>query len=448
MATRDSGDFIDDFAYPLPVAVICEMLGIPDDNHEILRSRLGLRCWPGLELSASEEELAKAAVGAQTLYDYLHALVTERADNLGDDLLSLLLRHQQEDQLTREEVVWAAHHPAAGRTRDTPPCLLGNGLLALIRNPDQLERLARAPDQARNAVEEFLRYDPSLLRAVPTGRRGRHPGRREHSGGVDPHSVTGGCEPGIRESSMRQTPSTSRRVNADQHLAFAAGRHLCAGHAVARLEGQIAFERIVQRLTGFELDGRTRTPGRIDVQRLSSASDPIPKPTRMTRKPTREPAAAREGNTPRVAGRVMARLTQAIDWFDNSLQNVVASSGFEPLHRTQSMIMMHIALGVSRPSDIAREMGLTRQNVHHMAKSLIDAGIIDSAPDPDDPRRTLYQLSEKSSDMRNLALDTMRELEAVLEQRIGARSLNGLRAALEADWGPEVASADELPGRN
>ena len=114
----------------------------------------------------------------------------------------------------------------------------------------------------------------------------------------------------------------------------------------------------------------------------------------MTRKPTREAATAREADTPRVAGRVMARLTQAIDWFDNSLQNVVASSGFEPLHRTQSMIMMHIALGVCRPSDIAREMGLTRQNVHHMAKSLIEAGIIDSAPDPDDPRRTLYRLSE------------------------------------------------------
>jgi len=151
-------------------------------------------------------------------------------------------------------------------------------------------------------------------------------------------------------------------------------------------------------------------------------------------------------NEPRVAGRVMARLTQAIDWFDNSLQNVVASSGFEPLHRTQSMIMMHIALGVSRPADIAREMGLTRQNVHHMAKSLIDAGIIVSAADPDDPRRNLYRLSEKSSDMRNLALDTMKELEAVLEQRIGTGTLNGLRTALEADWGEEVASADELTG--
>ncbi len=143
----------------------------------------------------------------------------------------------------------------------------------------------------------------------------------------------------------------------------------------------------------------------------------------------------------------MARMTQALDWFDNSLQNVVASSGFEPLHRTQSMIMMHIALGVNRPSDIAREMGLTRQNVHHMAKNLIKAGIIDSAPDPDDPRRSLYQLSEKSSEMRDLALNTMAALEAVLEQRIGTQSLNGLRAALEADWGPQIGSADELPRR-
>jgi DNA-binding MarR family transcriptional regulator len=166
----------------------------------------------------------------------------------------------------------------------------------------------------------------------------------------------------------------------------------------------------------------------------------------MTGRKARDTDSARREDEPRVAGRVMARLTQAIDWFDNSLQNVVASSGFEPLHRTQSMIMMHIALGVSRPADIAREMGLTRQNVHHMAKSLIDAGIIDSAPDPDDPRRSLYRLSEKSSDMRNLALDTMTELEAVLEQRIGTRTLNGLRTALEADWGEEVASADELTG--
>ncbi len=142
----------------------------------------------------------------------------------------------------------------------------------------------------------------------------------------------------------------------------------------------------------------------------------------------------------------MAGLTRALDWFDNSLQNVLRSSGFEPLHRTQSMILMHIALGIDRPADIAREMGLTRQNVHHMAKSLIDAGVIQSAPDPEDPRRNLYRLSEESGELRDLALETLARIEQALEQRIGRRRFDGLKSALAADWGPEIADADDLPG--
>lgn len=144
------------------------------------------------------------------------------------------------------------------------------------------------------------------------------------------------------------------------------------------------------------------------------------------------------GEHPRMAARIMAGLTQGLDWFDNSLQNVIASLGFEPLHRTQSMILVHIALGIDRPAEIAREMGLTRQNVHHMAKSLIEAGVIESAPDPEDPRRSLYRLSEQASELRNLAISTLADLEQVLEQRLGARRINALRTALEADWGPEI----------
>jgi DNA-binding MarR family transcriptional regulator len=150
------------------------------------------------------------------------------------------------------------------------------------------------------------------------------------------------------------------------------------------------------------------------------------------------------GEQSRIATRIMAGLTQGLDWFDNSLQNVLASLGFAPLHRTQSMILLHIALGIDRPADIAREMGLTRQNVHHMARSLIDAGMIESAPDPDDPRRNLYRLSEQASELRTLAISTMAELEQVLEQRIGSRRVTALRKALEADWGPEIENDEEL----
>ena len=162
------------------------------------------------------------------------------------------------------------------------------------------------------------------------------------------------------------------------------------------------------------------------------------------KKPSASPAAGPSPAERPVTGRIMAGLTQALDWFDNSLQNVVASRGFEPFHRTQSMIIMHIALGIDAPSDIAREMGLTRQNVHHMAKGLIDSGVVVSAPDPRDPRRSLYRLSDQAMELRGIALATMTELEQVLERRIGAARVAALRDALNADWGPDVADEQDL----
>lgn len=154
-------------------------------------------------------------------------------------------------------------------------------------------------------------------------------------------------------------------------------------------------------------------------------------------------ARPRRGRHP-VDPLIMATLTRAMDWFERSLQNVVASAGFEPVHRTQSMILMHIAMGIDAPSDIAREMFLTRQNVHHMARGLIERGIIEAVPDPGDPRRSRYRLSESASEMRRLALDTMADLERVLEKRIGANRVAALREVLASDWGPQITSHEEL----
>ena len=98
---------------------------------------------------------------------------------------------------------------------------------------------------------------------------------------------------------------------------------------------------------------------------------------------------------------LIAGLVKALDWFDNSLQNVLASQGFTPVHRTQSLILVHIASGVRSPADIAREMGLTRQNVHQMTKLLIDSGLVEQRQHPDDPRRIQYGLTESSAEIRN-----------------------------------------------
>jgi pimeloyl-[acyl-carrier protein] synthase len=252
MAERESGDFIDDFAYPLPVAVICRMLGIPADNHELLR-RGSAAMLAGLELSASPEELADAGAAAQALFDYLRDLVDERSGALGEDLLSLLIRHQMEDQLSHDEVVWAAITLLlAGH--ETTTHLLGNGLLALASHPDQAWRLAREPEHTANAVEEFLRYDPSLYVLFREAARAFD---------IDDVHIARGSllilslAAANRDPRIFDDPDTLdiTRTNAAEHVTFAGGRHLCAGHAVARLEGRIAFECLLSRLGDFELDG-------------------------------------------------------------------------------------------------------------------------------------------------------------------------------------------------
>jgi DNA-binding MarR family transcriptional regulator len=132
----------------------------------------------------------------------------------------------------------------------------------------------------------------------------------------------------------------------------------------------------------------------------------------------------------------MTGLVKALDWFDNGLQNALEARGFARVHRTQSMILVHIARGIVHPSAIAREMGSTRQNVHQMTKSLIDAGLVTQARDPTDPRRTIYRFARSAARVRSAALETLENLESMLAARIGTRALEQLRAALQLDWGP------------
>lgn len=139
---------------------------------------------------------------------------------------------------------------------------------------------------------------------------------------------------------------------------------------------------------------------------------------------------------------IIAGLVKALDWFDNSLQRILRQRGYEPVHRTQSLMLVHIASGIVRPSDIAREMGHTRQNTHQMVKPLIKAGLIEQIPDPSDGRSTLYRFTDDAAPIRDTALEILAHLETVLERRIGKSKVSALRTALALDWGPEV---DEMP---
>ena len=138
---------------------------------------------------------------------------------------------------------------------------------------------------------------------------------------------------------------------------------------------------------------------------------------------------------------IFAELVKAIDWYDVSLQSILAGRGMQSFNRTQSVMLIHIAEGITKPSDIARDMGATRQNIHAMAKPLIDAHIIEVVPDPVDGRSKQYAFCEDSLELRDTVIQLLKHLDRQLGERIGKGDLKDLKRALSSDWGEIIAHA-------
>ncbi|AVA15432.1 MULTISPECIES: flavin reductase [Sphingopyxis] len=134
-------------------------------------------------------------------------------------------------------------------------------------------------------------------------------------------------------------------------------------------------------------------------------------------------------------GYLMMDLMRAFYWFDEGLQSALKARGWQSISRSQSFTLANIALGIHRPSDIARNLGISRQAVSKMLQEMGEQGLITVEPDPDDKRASLVGFSEKSAQLRADALEILMQLERTIGERIGARALKALRAALGQDWG-------------
>jgi len=145
--------------------------------------------------------------------------------------------------------------------------------------------------------------------------------------------------------------------------------------------------------------------------------------------------------TPRRSMGMFAELVKAIDWYDVSLQSILTGRGLQSFNRTQSVMLIHIAEGIIKPSDIAHDMGATRQNIHAMAKPLIDAHIIEVVPDPEDGRSKQYAFCEDSLELRDTVLKLLKHLDKKLGERIGKSDLKDLKRALSSDWGEIIIQA-------
>jgi hypothetical protein len=245
-------DYMKDFAFPLPAMATGRMLGIPDADLPSLQGPM--RAFQDIyELGLTPEALAECDKGAQFTDDYFSALVEARRKNPGDDLLSALIAAKDgEDKLSQGELIGMCNL-LFGAGFETTTNLLGNGMLALLRHPDQMDRLRADLSLVPGAVEEMLRYDsPTQLGNRVTD------GPVEIAGTEIPAGSSVVALVGAAHRDPRRYPDPTRfdvtRSDAPV-LSFSSGIHYCLGASLARMEAQIAFTTLLRRFPGLRLDG-------------------------------------------------------------------------------------------------------------------------------------------------------------------------------------------------
>lgn len=132
-------------------------------------------------------------------------------------------------------------------------------------------------------------------------------------------------------------------------------------------------------------------------------------------------------------------LLQGFFWFDDGLQAHLQARGWTEVTRPESMVMTNVVIGVQKPSEIARNLGVSRQSVHATINQMAAKGIVELVDDPEDGRAKIVVLSETGQRMREDANQAMAQMVAQLRRRIGSRNVDNLIKAFSADWGEPPA---------
>jgi cytochrome P450 len=247
-------DLLADFAEPLPAIVTAEMLGVPAEDHAQLKGwsvtfaeMLGI-------FQHNPDRLGGVLRAVECLTAYFQDAIREQRQKPRDGLIHVLMMSEVDgDRLTEEEIIANCIVTMVGGL-ETTTNLIGNGMLSLLRNPDQLARLRAEPGLMPAAVEELLRYEsPS-----------------QHTARLAPEDVVlGGKLIRKRQAVIAVMAAGNRdperfadpdcldfdRPNNSSHLAFGWGAHFCFGAPLARAEGQIAFASLLRRFPALELTG-------------------------------------------------------------------------------------------------------------------------------------------------------------------------------------------------
>ncbi|GGH84602.1 cytochrome P450 [Pullulanibacillus pueri] len=242
-------DLIEAFAFPLPIIVICEMLGVPSEDRDIFRQ------WSNTLVEAANNPKKIQEIQPQMINfsNYIDDWIHYRKQHPQHDLISHLIEAEERgEQLNHQEIrslvfllIIAGH--------ETTVNLIGNGVLALLENPDQLETLKANPSLIHQAIEEMLRYNGPV--EFSTSRWASEDivfrGQTMSKGDL----ILIALDSANRDPEQFQSPETfdiTRKYN--RHLAFGKGIHYCLGAPLARLEGEIAINALIKRMPNLQLN--------------------------------------------------------------------------------------------------------------------------------------------------------------------------------------------------
>lgn len=256
-------DLIEDFASAIPIEVIGNLLGVPVDERGPLRD-WSLAILGALEPVLSPEAFERGNLAVKDFIDYLNDLIARRRAALGnpdtDVLTRLIVGEADGEKLSAKELLHNCIF-LLNAGHETTTNLIGNGLVSLIEFPDERQRLLQAPELMRSAVEEMLRFESSNQLGNRITTQSVELGGFAMPEGTRLTLCIGAANRDPEQFADPERFDVGRTPN--RHLAFASGSHACAGMSLARLEGQIAIGRLLQRFPRYELAGAPTRGGRV-----------------------------------------------------------------------------------------------------------------------------------------------------------------------------------------
>lgn len=244
-------EFIADFAHPLPVRVIAEMMGVPRERHRDFQKWSDALCILFGNPRPSVEMARAARDSLFALTEYFRAALPARRLTRGDDLISLLIGLEEDgDALTEEELLAQCSMFFFGG-HETTRNLIGNGMLALLQNPDQFEMLRENPSLAPSAVREFARFDSPVQMTVRNAAEDLVWHDREIRKGQSIALLLGSANRDPEKFSEPDRLDITRAQSLP--LSFGRGAHFCIGATLANAEAEIAFTKLLERFPNLKM---------------------------------------------------------------------------------------------------------------------------------------------------------------------------------------------------